>query len=182
MAKEKTLDRIDYQLLGLLQRNSRASVEELARAVGLTKTPVTLRIRAMEKSGIILGYTARLDSSKLGYAITAFTAVTLNQFSTRVQRYSQAILAIPEVMECHHVTGPYDLMLKVRVTSMLEYESLIVKKLSGLAGIERLTTVAFVLSTGKEETFSLPETFENEKPVHRRDAGTPAKKIARKRK
>lgn len=145
------MDPIDWKILDLLQRDGRSSVEEIARKVGLTKTPVSLRIRNLEKDGVIVGYSARVDAEVLGYAITAFTSVVVKHLSEKRKSYSAAVLEIAEVLECHLVTGPFDLLLKIRVASMKDYEELIIERLARIDGFERLTTIAIVLSTCKEE-------------------------------
>ncbi len=105
------IDHIDKQIINLLGQNSRLSISHISKEVFLTSPAVAARIEKLEKSGIITGYRANLDTEKLGYPITAFVEITIepeNQSS-----FKDFIATIPNVLECYHVAGPYSMIMKV---------------------------------------------------------------------
>ena len=121
----------------------------LAESVGLTATPMLQRIRKLEQRGVISGYTAVVDAKAVGRGTTAF--VLVKQAEHRLashKRVLQAVAAIPEVIECHHIAGEDDFLLKVVVRDIAEYERFMLDRLAQIPGIDRVKTV-FVLSTAK---------------------------------
>ncbi|MGE5176092.1 MAG: Lrp/AsnC family transcriptional regulator [Hyphomicrobiales bacterium] len=142
-------DAIDRRILGLLQENAKTSQAAVAKAVGLTAPSVNERIKKLEQAGFIRGYVALLDDRKLGQDITAFVEVFVEH-----PRYERAFIAavedLTEVLECHHITGEFSLLLKVRVADMTEFRRLLIEKLNTLRGVRQTRTV-MVLATAKEE-------------------------------
>ncbi len=146
------LDAIDRKLLALLQQDGRAPVSRLAEAVDLTAPPVHDRLRRMEEAGLIRGYVALLDAGQLGYRLTVWVSVTLALHREgSVNRFRDAVQAVPEILECHHVTGGADFLLRVVCRDTAHYEDLVLHTLTRLAGVERLNS-SVVLSTFKAET------------------------------
>jgi len=120
---ERLLDDTSWALLQSLQEDARLSYSELGRRVGLSAPAVVDRIRRMEELGIITGYRVELDLSKLGYSIIAF--MRIESFPGEFARLSDRLQSMPEVLECHRVTGSDDYIAKVAVASVAHLESLI---------------------------------------------------------
>ncbi len=137
---EKLLDNTGCQLLQALQDDARLSFAELGRRVGLSPPAVTERVRRMEEAGIITGYCAQVNPEKIGLPLTALIGLT-----TTPQQYPQIIALIndlPEVLECHHVTGGCSFSIKAIASSMSHLEALI-EKLSRFGS----TATSIVLSS-----------------------------------
>jgi Lrp/AsnC family leucine-responsive transcriptional regulator len=117
------LDQVDRQILKAIQENARIPYSELGRLVGLTPPAVKNRLHRMEDAGIILGYRAELDPEKLGLPITAF--ITLTTTPKRYNSVFKTIDELPEVQECHHLTGEASFIMKVNVGSIRHMEALI---------------------------------------------------------
>jgi len=146
------LDAIDRQILRLLQENGRTTNAALADAVGLTPTPMLQRIKKLEQSGVIHRYTAIVDAAALGRRAMAYVHVKLSEHRLSTHhRFVEAVAAFPEVLECHHIAGDEDFILKVVVGDIDEYERFLLHRLTRIQGIDRVKTT-FVLSTSKAET------------------------------
>jgi len=143
------LDPTDRRILALLQQDAKQSQAEVAKQVGLTAPSVNERIRKLERAGFIRGYAALLDDRKLGYDITAFVEVFVEhpKFETA---FIEAVEVLDEVLECHHITGEFSLLLKVKVTDMAAFRRLLIEKLNTIRGVRQTRTV-MVLSTSKEQ-------------------------------
>lgn len=148
-ATARELDRVDRQLLALLQADGRLTVAELARNVNLTLTPCIERVRRLEREGYIEGYFARLNPRLLGQSLQAFTEVTLDHATPDVfLRFKEAVQLLDEVVECHMVAGGFDYLLKTRVRDMDEYRRVLGDKLTTVRGV-RHTQTYFVLEEVK---------------------------------
>ncbi len=152
------LDRIDQTILTILQENGRITNAELASRVGISPPATLERVRRLERNGVIRRYVALLDPRKLGHDVMALVAVTLavHQLSS-VDPFMQRIRELPEVLECYHITGEEDFLLKVYAPDIETYEAFVLNKLSRIPGINKIKT-SFVLSTVKYQTaFQLPD-------------------------
>lgn len=146
------LDAIDLQLLNLLQKDAKMKHKELAAALGLTITPVYERIKRLEKSGVIRQYATLLNPKKIGKELICFCMVTLEKRSLEyLKAFEKAITPINEVMECYHLAGEYDYLLKVVVQDMNDYQGFIVNKLSAISNVGQVQS-SFALSILKENT------------------------------
>ncbi len=146
------LDDIDRRLLALLQADGRMPVSRLAEAVDLTAPPVHERLRRLEESGVIRGYAARLDAAALGFSFSVFATVTLALHREgSMNAFRDAIAAVPEILECHHVTGGADFLLRIVCRDTAHYEDLVLHTLTRLPGVERINS-SVVLSTFKSAT------------------------------
>lgn len=146
------LDEVDVQILASLQRDGRITNADLAKAVNLSPPSVLQRVRALEKAGLIRGYHAQLDHERLGLRITAMVMITLALHQDMaIERFRRAVQDIPEILECHHVSGDFDFLLKVVVRDMRSYEQFIREKLSRIKGIGQIRS-SFVLGTTKYTT------------------------------
>lgn len=113
-AMNKTLDRIDYEILALLQNNARISNKEIARKVGLAASTCLVRIRLLLSSGVISGFHADISPMSLGVGIQAMIAVRLiRHFKPDVDAFRQHALSLPEVVQLYHVAGPIDFLVHV---------------------------------------------------------------------
>ena len=127
------LDSINRRILAELLANARIPVTELARKVGLSKTPVALRIRQLEEAGLIAGYRAILSPVRLG--LTHVTYVEVRVTDTRqkaLEAFNAAIRAVPEVEECYMIAGGFDYLLKVRSRDMADYRRIMAERISVL--------------------------------------------------
>lgn len=141
MKEHRPLDRIDLNILRLLQADGRIANVDLARAVGLSPTPCLERMRRLEREGYILGYRAILSPDKLGASLIAFVEVTLERTTTAdLDRFNAAILQLDEVMECHMVGGGFDYLVKIRLPGMDHYRRFLGEKLAAIPGVSQTHT------------------------------------------
>ena len=148
----ETLDETDIRLLQLLQSNARLTSKELSVYLNLSLSPIYERIRRLEKMGIIKSYISLLDREKLGFDLVAYCHVSLKEHARPLlKKFEEEVLHFPEVLECQHVTGNFDYMLKVCVKDMKSYQDFIVNKLASLSNIGNAQS-QFVLSTIREST------------------------------
>jgi Lrp/AsnC family leucine-responsive transcriptional regulator len=165
-----TLDPIDYKLLDLLQQNARVTQLELAAAVGLSQPAVAERMRKLEQEGIITGYSARVDGRKLGKDITAFIGVRIEHPKYN-PGFGKKVLEIPDVLECHRITGPDSYLLKVVTEDTQSLDALISDLLRHIPGVTRtLTTV--VTSSIKEGSHITPSAAADIPAQQRRNAAS----------
>lgn len=140
-------DNLDLHILSLLQENCKLSLNKIGERVGLSGPSVLERIKKLEEGGIIRGYTVVLDARKLGKDITAFIGVFINH-PKLISSFEKAIDRFEEVQECHHVTGEYALLLKVKTDNTSGLEELI-RKIRSVDGVS-WTETSVVLSTHTE--------------------------------
>jgi Lrp/AsnC family transcriptional regulator, leucine-responsive regulatory protein len=145
-----SLDRIDRRILDIIQRDGKISQSRIAEAVGLTTPSVNERIKKMEKRGVIKGYAALLDQTKIGVGLTAFIDVRLDSPQFR-EGFLEEVEKLLEVQECHHLLGDYDYRLKVKAKDTANLEAFIQRKISAIRGVQR-TKVDISLSVAKEST------------------------------
>lgn len=149
------MDRLDRKILSVLQANSRASLQEIGAAVGLSPSPCWGRIKKMEEAGVITGYTVRLNPLALGLAETVLVMVTLDSHSDNtLEKFGQVLATIPEIVEAHLVSGEYDYLLRIVVKDTRDYERLLREKLYKIKGI-RHSQSSFVLRTLKSADLPL---------------------------
>lgn len=137
------LDQINRRILAELVANARIPVSELARKVGLSKTPVGLRIRQLEEMGLITGYRAILSPLKLGLTHVTFMEVRLTDTRQKaLEQFNAAARLIPEIEECYMIAGGFDYLLKVRARDMAHFRQVMAEKISSLPYIA--STSSFV--------------------------------------
>lgn len=146
------MDPIDRELIRALQTDCKTPLAELGKRVGLSAPAVMERVRKLEQGGVIRGYTALVDAREVGLDVTAFVGVSLTS-PKHIDIFERAVKTLPEVLECHHVTGAHTLLLKVKTRNTASLEQLI-RQLREIDGATRTETMV-VLSTGKEG-ISLP--------------------------
>lgn len=131
----RTLDKLDRNILRVLQQEGRISMKDLGERVGLSITPCIDRVKRMERDGVITGYSARVDPAALGATLLVFVEITLNQKSASAfEQFRREVLRIPEVQECHLVSGDFDYLIKARIHEMAEYRTLLGDMLLQLPG------------------------------------------------
>lgn len=145
------MDATDHLLIGILQRNGRATQMELAKAVGLSQPAVAERIRKLEKRGVITGYAARVDSTKLGLDVTALIDVDI-EHPRFFQSFAKKVISLPEVLECHRVAGEQSYVLKVKTRNTHTLDQLLVGVLRTIPGVTR-TQTTIVLASIKEGSY-----------------------------
>ena len=149
------LDKFDRAILGTLQRDARASLQDISAQVGLSTTPCWTRIKKMEAEGVIQGYTVRIDPVAVGYAETVIVQVTLESHSDEtVEAFGRALNDIPEVLEAFLVSGDYDYYIRIAVRDTRDYERLLREQLYRIPGI-RHSKSCFVLRRLKETKLPL---------------------------
>jgi Lrp/AsnC family transcriptional regulator, leucine-responsive regulatory protein len=145
------IDELDKKILRLLQTNSQLTYKEIADRVHLTVTPVHDRIKKLEKEGFITNYVAVLDKRKLGKSLLVYSQVTLIKQTKDVSSiFNEAIKQLPEVQECHFVSGTFDYLLKILVPDMESYHQFHQEKLSVIDGVSIINSF-FVMSEVKNQ-------------------------------
>lgn len=140
---DASADKIDRRLLAELQQDGRISIVDLADRVGLSPTATTERVRRLTRDGYILGYSARLNPEKLDRRLLIFIEVKLDRTTTDVfDRFAQAVVRAPEVLECHMVAGGFDYLVKIRVADMTAYRQFLGGVLLSLPGVRESHTYA----------------------------------------
>ena len=142
------MDRYDNKILQLLAENARITGADIARKINLSLPAVTERLRKLDKSGCIDKYTIQVNRRQLDLHLLAFIQVWIDH--SKAGHVKENIIALNEVLECHHVAGEYDLLLKVLVKDSAALEELLVKKIKGSKAVTR-TSTTIILSTYKEE-------------------------------
>ena len=147
---QNTLDKIDLQILSILQINSNRTTKSIATELGMTTSPIFERIKKLEKEGYIKKYVAVLNNKKIGLKQTVFIGITL-QGHTRsyLEKFVKEINNFPEIVECHRVSGNFDYLLKLVVEDIEAYETFIISKLTLLPYLGNVQSL-ITLSTGKE--------------------------------
>ena len=148
-----SLDKIDRQILALLRDNARMSNLELAESVNLSPTPCARRVKQLEDSGVITGYSVTTDPRKLGYQLSVYIAISMDKHTAeRFSNFEKKLREFPEVVSCSIVTGrSEDYLIKALVKDMAHYEEFLLHRLNRIEGIAQVHT-SFEL----REVFSLP--------------------------
>jgi Lrp/AsnC family leucine-responsive transcriptional regulator len=119
-------DRADRKILDVLQRDGRISITDLAQEVGLSATPCAERVRRLERNGVIMGYHARVSPQALGKTLLVFLEIKLSAKSDEVfEKIRKELQGMPDVMECHLVSGDFDYLVKARLAEMNDYRRLL---------------------------------------------------------
>ena len=154
-SKNLTLDRVDKSLLRALQLDGRLSNVQLAKKISLSPPATHSRLRRLEKDGYIRQYAAVIDREKAGYDLLCFIHISLQMHKVeQVEKFREATRRMPEVLECHHITGEYDYLLKVVLKNRKDLERFVVDKITPIPGVARIHT-SLVLTEVKA-TMALP--------------------------
>lgn len=135
------LDRFDQAILRVLATDGRISATELARRIGLSKSPTQTRMKRLEDGGVITAYRAQLDPIKMGQAHVAFVEVRLSDTrETALQAFNKAVQTIPEVEECYMMASRFDYLLKVRTGDIQDYRRVLGERISALPHVASTST------------------------------------------
>ena len=154
-----SLDEKDRRIVALLQRDGKLAQAEIARRVGLSTAAVNERLKKLEHAGVIRRYVAVVDPRTLGVTVMAFVEVFI-EHPRFEPAFIERVRELDEVQECHHITGEFSLLLKVRVRDMERLQQLLIHRINALEGVRQTRTV-IVLSTSKEESY-VPTSVEGE--------------------
>ena len=147
-----TFDQVDAELLQLLQTDSKQTNKELSNKLNLSVTAVYERIKKLERSGVISKYVSLIDKKKVDKAFVTFCSIKLVQHSKDyVIDFEKQVAKLDEVLECYHISGDYDYLLKVLVADMEEFREFMVKKLTSISHIGS-THSAFMINEVKHTT------------------------------
>ena len=149
--RTSSIDRYDRKILDVVAVEGRISVTELARRIGLSKSPTQARLKRLEDAGMIRGYRALFDPIQLGRDHVAFVEVKLSDTrEAALAAFNDAVLRIPEVEQCHLIAGQFDYLLKVRTSSMSDYRLVLAEKVSTLPFLANTSTYV-AMQAVKEE-------------------------------
>ena len=138
---EGRLDAFDRKILEAVSRDGRLPVTELAKRVGLSKSPCQARLKRLIADGFIVGFRALLDPAKLGLEHVAFVEVKLNNTSEKaLGAFNKAVRQIPEVEQCHMIAGAFDYLLKVRTRDIRRYRAVLGEKITALPHVGGTST------------------------------------------
>ena len=153
------LDNIDRKILELLQANSNITNAQLAQEIGLSAAPTLERVKKLETGGVIRSYHAVIDPASVGLGVSTFVMVTLKGHNKEnIAKFMNAINGIPEIVECHHVTGNADFILKIVCSDIPAYQNLMLEKVTNIEVVDNLQSTV-ILSTLKDtKRIPVPET------------------------
>jgi DNA-binding Lrp family transcriptional regulator len=135
------LDSVDRQLLGALQKDGRSTVGELAELVSLSPSPCWRRVKQLEESGLIEGYHARLSRRQLGYGVTGFVQLQMeNHTPQAAESFERAVVALPQVLSCHNLSGRYDYQLEVVGVDLESFAEFVRTHIRALPGVREIST------------------------------------------
>lgn len=135
------LDQFDRAILAVLAEDGRISVADLARRIGLSKSPTQARMRRLEADGIITGYRALIDPIRLGLDHVAFVELRLNDTrESALAEFNAATARVGEIEQVHMIAGNFDYLLKVRTRSMSDYRTVLAEKISTLPHVSSTST------------------------------------------
>lgn len=144
------LDQIDRKILDILQKNAKITNAQLSKEIGLSPAPTLERVKKLEQTGIIKSYHARLDPTKIGMGVSTFVHVSLKGHNKEnINLFLAAINTIDEIIECHHITGTGDFILKVVAKDISSYQNLMLEKVSEIAVVDNMQSMV-ILSTFKD--------------------------------
>lgn len=152
------LDKLDVAILNALSTDGRMSMTELARRVGLTKTPVQARVKRLEDARIIQGYRAMLSPIRLGLDHVTFVEIRLSDTrEAALQAFNRAARAVPEIEECHMIAGGFDYLMKVRTRDIGNYRRVMAEKITTLPYVASTSTYVAMETIKETGLQSLPQ-------------------------
>lgn len=163
MAHHLKFDKIDRNILEILQRSAKITNAQLSKEIGLSPAPTLERVKKLETIGVINSYHAKLDISKIGLGVTTFVLVSLVRHNKEnIEEFNSQIEQIDEVIECHHITGAGDFILKIISKDIPSYQKLMLEKVSDIKVVDNMQSMV-VLSTFKDsKVMPIPDNVELE--------------------
>lgn len=144
------LDKIDRMILEILQSNAKITNAQLSKDIGLSPAPTLERVKKLETLGIIKSYHAKLDTDKIGLGVSTFVQVSLiGHNKENIEEFVRQINQIEEVIECHHITGSGDFILKIITKDIATYQTLMLEKVSDIKVVDNMQSMV-ILSTFKD--------------------------------
>tara|TARA_Y200000002_G_scaffold368032_1_gene360658 strand:+ start:367 stop:834 length:468 start_codon:yes stop_codon:yes gene_type:complete len=144
------IDTIDKKILKTLQKNAKITNAKLSKEIGLSPAPTLERVRKLESKGIISGYHAKLDKSKIGLGVSTYVMVSLKGHNKKnLISFIEKIKDVENIVECHHITGSGDFILKVVAKDIESYQKLMLEKVSEIEVTDSLQSMV-ILSTFKD--------------------------------
>ena len=136
-----SLDAVDRALLDALQKNGRATVGELADQVSLSPSPCWRRVRQLEEAGLISGYHAHLDRHRVGYGVLGFVQIGLHNHTAEITAaFEREVLALPQVLSCHNLSGRYDYQLELVAPDLGFFAEFVRTRIRSLPGVREIST------------------------------------------
>jgi DNA-binding Lrp family transcriptional regulator len=163
MAHHLKFDKTDRKILEILQKSAKITNAQLSKDIGLSPAPTLERVKKLENLGVIHSYHAKLDVSKIGLGVTTFVLVTLSGHNKEnIDKFIEEINTIDEVIECHHITGAGDFILKVISKDIPAYQKLMLEKVSDIKVVDNMQSMV-VLSTFKDsKVMPVPDTTDDQ--------------------
>ncbi|MEQ8924883.1 MAG: Lrp/AsnC family transcriptional regulator [Fulvivirga sp.] len=150
MKNKIKLDKIDRKILEILQSNAKITNANLATKIGLSPAPTLERVKKLENSGIIKSYHAKLDTDIVGLGVSTFVMVSLKGHNKdNIDKFIESIESIEEIIECHHITGSGDFILKIIAADISAYQRLMLEKVSNIDVVDNMQSMV-ILSTFKD--------------------------------
>ncbi len=151
------MDQIDKKILRILQENARITNARLSKEIGLSPAPTLERVKKLENSGVIQGFTVELDKDMLGLDVISFIQISLKDNKKQtVKKFIDHINQVDEIVECYHLTGQSDVLLKVITQSISSYQNLIIGKLTEFDEIDRMESLVVLNTLKKTNSHPIP--------------------------
>jgi DNA-binding Lrp family transcriptional regulator len=137
----KTFDATDRAILQALQRDARQTMAELAEQVALSQSPCWRRVRQLEDAGVVEGYHARLSRKHLGYGVTGFIHLQMQNHTAEIAAaFEREVVALPQVVACHNLSGQYDYLIEAIAPDLEVFSTLVRNKIRCLPGVKEIST------------------------------------------
>ncbi len=150
MSQQIKLDKTDRKILEILQKSAKITNAQLSKEIGLSPAPTLERVKKLETMGVITSYHAKLSTEKIGLGVSTFVLVTLRGHNREnIEQFMQEIDKIEEVIECHHITGAGDFILRIISKDIRTYQKLMLEKVSDIKVVDNMQSMV-VLSTFKD--------------------------------
>lgn len=150
MTDQIKLDDIDRKILQIMQENGRITNSQLSKEIGLSPAPTLERVKKLEQSGVISSYHAKVNKEMIGLGVSTFVLVTLKGHNKdNIQKFTNSIEKIHEIIECHHITGSGDFLLRVVTKDISSYQKLMLEQVTEIPVVDNLQSIV-ILSTFKE--------------------------------
>lgn len=152
------IDQIDRKILKILQNNGKITNAKLSEEIGLSPAPTLERVKKLEQSGIIKSYHAEVDAELLGLGVNTFVQVTLKGHNKQnIDLFLEKISSIDEIIECHHITGSGDFILKVIAKDIASYQLLMLEKVSEIEIVDSLQSMVILSTFKNKKEIPIPE-------------------------
>lgn len=155
--KNIKLDNTDRKILEMLQRNSNITNALLAKEIGLSPAPTLERVNKLENAGVIKSYHAVIDPASVGLGVSTFVMVTLKGHNKEnIDKFMKAIEQVNEVIECHHITGTGDFILKTICADIAAYQQLMLEKVSNIDVVDSLQSMVILSTLKNSKVLPIP--------------------------